>query len=219
MSVALIPSEQVNRKASQSLMDAQRMQITTQDDYLYGSGFLKGLKAILNEIDQTFNPVIDSAHKAHREALEAKKKHAEPVLEAEQMVKGKLVAWRDERERIRREEERRLAELARIAEQERLAREALAAEEAGDMAEAEAIMEEAVTVQAPVVTLPPAQPKVSGISTREVWKFRITDVSKIPACYMIPDETKIGGVVRAMKGATSIPGVQAYFETVMSAGR
>ena len=53
------------------------------------------------------------------------------------------------------------------------------------------------------------------IQTR--WKFRINDVGKIPHEYMIPDEQKIGAVIRATKGQVQIPGVEIYSEDSVSA--
>jgi hypothetical protein len=62
------------------------------------------------------------------------------------------------------------------------------------------------------VILPETTPKVEGISGRQVWKFRIINPALIPREYLIPDERKIGQIVRAMKGETRIPGVEAYAE-------
>ena len=42
----------------------------------------------------------------------------------------------------------------------------------------------------------------------------MVDQGKIPAAYLVPDMVKIGAVVRAMKGTTNIPGVEAYEERV-----
>ena len=67
--------------------------------------------------------------------------------------------------------------------------------------------------------LAPAAPKVTGISTRKKWLFEITDPAQVPEQYKTIDLKKIGGVVRALKGDTDIPGVRAYSESTMAAGR
>jgi len=41
----------------------------------------------------------------------------------------------------------------------------------------------------------------------------------IPREYLIPDEVKIGGVVRATKGSIQIPGIEIYSEDQVLAGR
>jgi uncharacterized membrane protein YqiK len=142
---------------------------------------------------------------------------------------------REEQARLEREaaaERARLAEeaaaeQARADTEARLLREkAEAAKVAGDAeaaarltSQASARMEEsAVTAQvleqtsqlmsAPTSTR--AAPKVSGISTRKVWTFEITDPMLVPREFLVIDETKIGGVVRALKEATTIPGVRVF---------
>ena len=60
-------------------------------------------------------------------------------------------------------------------------------------------------------------PKVKGISTRKKWSFEIVDAAKIPREYLVPNEVAIGGVVRALKGATNIPGIRVVSTDIMSA--
>lgn len=55
-------------------------------------------------------------------------------------------------------------------------------------------------------------PQIAGVKTYTVWKYRITDREKIPSKYWVLDESAIAREVREMKGAASIPGVEAYSE-------
>ena len=59
-----------------------------------------------------------------------------------------------------------------------------------------------------MVTLPKATPTVSGISYRDVWKFRVVNAALVPNDYKVIDEVKISGVVRATKGTLQIPGIK-----------
>jgi hypothetical protein len=139
------------------------------------------------------------------------------LVEAENHLKPMISRYQAEQERIRQEEEARIRrELAKQEEEARL-QAAIEAEKAGHKAEAEEILSEPVPVS-PVI-LPKTTPKVEGISSREVWKFRIVDATKIPREYMVPDEVGIGSVVRSTKGKVQIPGVEIYKESVVSAGR
>lgn len=111
------------------------------------------------------------------------------------------------------------------ADEERL-KLALQAEKAGASAEnITAILEQpaiitqeevAAILQDPIVITPrPIQPTyqaVKGISTRDNWKFEITNAALIPREYLVPDTQKIGGVVRAMKSSANIPGIRVYNE-------
>lgn len=55
-----------------------------------------------------------------------------------------------------------------------------------------------------------------GISKRTIWRFEITDLAALPREYLIPDEKRIGAVVRAMKGDAQIAGVRVYPETIVA---
>ena len=54
--------------------------------------------------------------------------------------------------------------------------------------------------------------KAEAPSVREVWRFEIEDVSKLPSQFLIPDEKAIGAVVRSQKGNAKIPGVKVFVE-------
>ena len=144
-------------------------------------------------------------------------------------------AARKERERIEaqaREAARKAAEKA--AAERRAAEEAAAAgraEEAAKLAakaaateakaaeKTEAAEERAAAVVAPVIQR--EAPKVAGIATREVWKFEITDPSKISPAFLMPDETKIRKQVAALKGdAAGLigPGIRIWSERSLAAG-
>jgi hypothetical protein len=71
----------------------------------------------------------------------------------------------------------------------------------------------AATTIAPMVSRP--LPKTPGVHTTGYWTFEIVDASKIPAAYLIPDEAKIGRVVRAVSGEIAIPGIRVYEQKTM----
>jgi hypothetical protein len=101
-----------------------------------------------------------------------------------------------------------ILEQARIAE---AARVAAAAAEAEAKREAAAMMPQAIVVhQEP--------PKVAGLSRRKVWKFRVDDVTKLPARYLLADEKKIRKVVNALGADADIPGVTVYEEVGLASG-
>jgi hypothetical protein len=66
-----------------------------------------------------------------------------------------------------------------------------------------------------MVVMPQEQPKVDGISSRDAWKFEVTNAAIVPREYLSVDEKKIGKVVAALKEFTSIPGIRVYSETVI----
>lgn len=193
---------------------ARQIVIKTVDDYARAGEIMMTIKAIRKKITETFKPIKQKMDAAKQEVLDQERAADAPLKEAEQLLSPQIIAWNREQERLRQEEENRLREEARKQEEERRLQEAILAEQAGQKEEAEAIMETPVQV-APVV-VPKSVPKVAGMSIRENWKFKITNERLIPREYLKVDEVKIGQVVRALKSATNIPGVEVYNEGTVS---
>lgn len=131
------------------------------------------------------------------------------------ILKPAMAQFTQEQERKRRIEEDRLRAEARKREEDARLQEAAQLEKAGKRELADAVIAAPVII-APIVLPRVEQPK--GISYRTAWRFRIVDQSKIPREYLCVDEQKIGGVVRSLKDATAIPGVEVFSEQVV-AGR
>lgn len=182
--------------------------IQSNDDYVKAGAILVVIKDLRKQIDSFFDPIIKKQYEAHKEAVAQKKRADAPLVEAEGIIKPRLAAWNAEQERLRKEEEERLQEIARKEEEERRLKEAILAEQFGDKEEAEAIIN--TPIQAPPVVAPKTVPKVAGVSFTKQWKFRIKDPLKVPREYLAVDEVKIGQVVRALKDQTNIPGVEVF---------
>lgn len=202
---------QVKEETSLTLVNAQAITVTDSNTYAQAGEMVRGLKALAKRITEYMADDIKRAHELHK-SLTRKRAQAVDPIEAEARRLGReMAAWDAEQQRRRREEEARLAREAK-AREEALALEqaALMREQGVPEAEAMAVVEQAIEAPAPVVTLAPAAPKVEGVSYRSDWRFEITDPHAIPREYLAIDEKKIGGVVRALKGAAKIPGVRVY---------
>lgn len=193
---------------------ARQISIKTMADYTRAGEIMMTIKAIRKKITETFRPIKQKMDAAKQEVLDQERAADAPLKEAESLLSPQIIAWNREQERLRQEEETRLREEARKQEEERRLQEAILAEQAGQKEEAEAIMDTPVQV-APVV-VPKSVPKVAGMSIRENWKFKVTNEKLIPREYLKVDEVKIGQVVRALKSATNIPGVEVYNEGTVS---
>ena len=79
----------------------------------------------------------------------------------------------------------------------------------GPSGQEEERLAQAEMIVAPVVVAPAWKPSGSKLATVVTWGFEIVNAGEIPREYMIPDETKIGAVIRASKGSIVIPGVRA----------
>jgi hypothetical protein len=196
---------------------ARELEVRDGESYVRGGELLLTIKELARAIAETFDPIIAKAHAAHREAIAQKQKFTGPLAEAEAALKRKLADFDVEQERLRRVREAELEAAASRARDDATIAEAAALEAAGETVAATEVLA-APTFDAPIV-LQKETPKISGISTRENWKFCIVNEAQVPREYLKIDEAKIGGVVRALKGSTKIPGVEVYRETTIAAGR
>ena len=183
-------------EALMSNLTVDGIAVASDADMEQAAALLREVKAVQKQ--------ADAAQKALTQPLEQEKKgiiaffreRITGKLEVyERRLKQLIVGYQQEQERIRREAQRKAEEEAR-KERERLEKRAAAAAAKGQEEKAEQLAEQAQTVVAPVHT---EAPKVAGIATRSIWKYRITDPAALPREYLQPDEKKIGAVVRAMK--------------------
>lgn len=52
--------------------------------------------------------------------------------------------------------------------------------------------------------------------TRTDWRFEIVNPDALPREFLMPDDKKIGAIVRVSEGETNIPGVRVWLETMTS---
>lgn len=200
---------------------ANALRVTDTVQYVKAGELWKNIKALRDRVASSFNPIIEKAHAAHKEALAKKAEVDKPLETAQRTVKGAMEAYDREQEAVRQAEERRLREIARKIEEEKLLQEAIEAEstmKAAGMTKEE-VQEETTKIidlpaYVPPVVVPKAIPKIEGVSFREIWKVRIVNEKLLPRDMMTPDLIKLGALARALKGQFSMPGAEAYSERV-----
>jgi len=196
---------------------ARAILIINNITYQQACNILLVIKDLRKEIENVFKPMKRKMDEAKKEILEQERKADIPLQEAEAFLKPQISKYLAEQERIKREEEERLREIAHKREEEERLREALILETEGNKKEADELLAEPLYV-APII-LTDFTPKVAGISMQKRWTFRIVDVTKIPPQYLIPNEIAIGQVARALKDKANIPGIEIYSEDIVMAGR
>lgn len=197
------------KEVGTALEQAQAFVIKSNEDFALVDAHCAGLLALKKKVEGDFKASKESTYAAWKAVVAQEKGHLDGIDEARRIDKTKMDAWTRHLEAERQAEEARLrAEAQKRAEDEAIAR-AQAMNAAGQKEEAEAIIAAPVEV-APVI-VPKTAPKASTVM-RKVPKFRIVDASKIPREFMTPDEKKIGAVVRAMRYAANIPGIEVYEE-------
>lgn len=188
------------------------LKIYTGDDYRKAKGFWAQIRMLRGKVKEAYQPLIDQAHRLHKDAIAKRDEFDKPLEAAEKTVKSALAEYDRIQDQRRREEETRLREEARRQEEERRLAQAAELEAMGRNDLADQILDVPINACAPPIPVP-AREKGDPVF-RTVWKYRITNPDLVPREYLIPDPVKIGGVVRALKDATNIPGVEAYAERV-----
>ena len=205
-----VHAESVKIAALACITKAKALAVTSAEDAEHATAIIRDLKFKRERWLALVEPVVKGANEAWKKAVAMRDSIAKPLDEAERYVKGLVGSYMDEQERQRREAEAAAqAEAQRLADEQRQ-REIEILQAAGEQEAAEAVA--AAPVVAPVVVAAPVV-KPAGMSTVENWKFRLIDPTLIPREYLSVDEVKLGRIVRALKGSTNIPGLQAYCET------
>lgn len=158
-------------------------------------------------------PFMDASNaiQAHFKSL------SEPLAKQERELKALVGKWVNEQQRLQRIEDAKADEIARKA-REKLEKRAAAAQAKGQEEKAEALVEEAGSVVAEVAA--PAA-KTKGVSTVQVWKWKLTDKKQMNSNFMEPDEKKINALVKASPedAADMIGGIEVYAETQVKASK
>jgi uncharacterized membrane protein YqiK len=203
-SLTLPDSAALTGNAQRALQFIESFQIATAEDYSLAADELKAIKARANKIEEQRTGITGPINKALKAINDLFRGPAELLARAESTLKGKMLAWDREQERIAAEA-RRKAEEAAAAERRRLeeeaaarqreaeaqARAAAAAKAAGDaqaealaqaaaqraQAEAQTVAATAQMVVAPVVTV--AQPAAKGISTSKKVDFEVVSLHEL----------------------------------------
>jgi len=204
--------EQIKLDALKYPDQAKELKIVDDISLHTASNFLVSIRKLRKEINEAFNPIIEKAHAAHKEALSTKKRFDQPLIEAELIVKPQISNYMAMLARKQREAEaaaEKAEEEKRLKEEKQLAA-AIEAEDSGDLKKRDEIMEEITPEVAPVEYA--TAPKLKGTSIRKIWKWRVIDINIIPREYLIVNPNMITTEMRKSKGDTNIPGIQVYSE-------
>jgi hypothetical protein len=195
------------------------MVIKDQTGYEEAAGLLKTIKAMANNAETARKSIVDPINKA-KDAVQALFNPITTRLEnSERHIKGLMIAYSNEQERIRLENEEKLRKQAQ-AEEDRKKKALLAradkATAAGNTDKAEDLQQQAQEVYVPAPTLASTVQRPAGISIKKIWKARVIDASLVPRAYLMIDEKKLDQQAKATQKSLPVPGVDFYTEDVMA---
>ena len=193
--------------------------------YELGVTELKKIKAKKTELDNQRKSITAPMDLAKKVVMDLYRPTVEALDYSENTLKTKLMAFDEEQQAIQRQ---RQAEAEVEAERQRaqLAEQAQQAEQSGDTIMAEALLETACVVVAPVVGKD--VPKVAGVSTRVTWRAEVTDklslikfIAENPQFIDMLDanQSALNKFAGAMKSNANIGGVRFFEEKTMAASR
>ena len=182
--------EEVEQKGVMVLDQARTMVVTDEIGYIQAGEFIVGCKGLVSEIKAFFKPMKDAAFTAHRTICDRETTALKPVQQAIDAAGAAALPWKQEQDRLAREEaERQRQAMLKQREAEKLA-EAEMLEKFGDTKAAEEKLQEAV-IEPRRTRVESTIPKVTGLSTRKRWTFKFTDPEKVVRKYCEPDKQKI----------------------------
>ena len=232
LAVVVDNSASVKEEALTWPQRAQRLEIVDNATYTEAAEMLKGIKALRGRVREIFGSIKAKAHEAWKESVAKEREVEAPLEEAERICKRGMVAYDEEQERKRRDEQRRLAEeqrqrdeVQRLEDAAALEREAIATGDASAQAEAERLIEEPPPMAAPV-TVAKATPKVEGISYRTTYGAELVSLKALVAAAVEDDrwlsllqfnQTAANGLARSLKAQLKVPGIRLVSNRVAAA--
>lgn len=199
--------ELVIEKKVQALANIENFVIREESDLKEAAEWLRKNKETQKIVKDHFEPERKATHEAYKAVTDKIKRFTDILTKSERVMKKKMADYQMEQERIRREAERKAEEERQRVEAERAAARAKAAESGEPEPE----------IPEPPTAVVEPEEKLDGVSFVENWTYEVEDISKVPAEYMVLDEKKVRGIVKAMKGDTNIPGIHVYAEKTVRA--
>lgn len=183
------------RSAEAKVVDSQKAVKDTTDDLNIIGSLKKALEAKRKEYTVPLNDHLKAINDAFKTITE-------PLLQAESLMKQKVLAYHAEQARLRREEEEINRLRVEAAQKEMKLK--------GELTEPVALVE---------VRPEPSRVDRTEFSTgvvKKIKKWEVVDIKLVPIEYLVIDSAKVGKVVRA--GIPSIPGIRIYEEDTLAVG-
>ena len=183
----------VKQQSSKALAAAEALTITTPEELATATDHLGKMKQVAKMIKDRKEAITRPMMEALNSARDLFKPIEANLAEAERIVKGKMVTYQTEVEKKAEEERLRLAKRV----------------EKGTMKPETAVRKMEEIQDAPKST----QGKTAAMAFRNVKKYRVTDESKLPREYLMPN---MPAITEALKAGKAVSGAEVYEEKVVA---
>lgn len=165
-----------------SEFNATPLKLASAEDYATAGRLLTKVSTVIKAIDDHFEEDKKATYAVYKAIMDEIKATKEPIELMKFKIKKAMDSWNAEQRRIAAEAQKAL----------------------------EHSMETGETITD--IVEPVGIPKVAGVKTYKVTKWRVTDEAAVPREYLTIDEKKINQTVREMKKLAKIPGIEVYEE-------
>lgn len=207
------------------IFSAREILVSTPDQYSGAASFLKELKSAQKKVIEYWGPLKKKAHEAWKGITAKEKEMIEPLTEAEQEIKYKMITFRQEEEEKKRKEQQRLQAIEEARAEKERQKLLKQAERLKTPELKEQRLQEAQEVETPVVTVNPIVPKIKGQSFSKTWKARVINKRALVEAalkdanlfsFIEVDLSRLNRFACNSKGRVKYAGIEFYKETTMA---
>ena len=207
------------------LAEAKSISVTSKESFELATNLTKKIKSLAQEIKESFDPIIQKAHAAWKEAIARRDFHLVPLEETERLIKSNIGIYLERERRIQAHARMKTEEEARKkAEEERLQM-AETLEKQGHKKAALDVLDKPLAV-----LVPQEAPftKMDGVSSYTKYYAVVTDMEifikavadgKAQIGLLEPNQSALDKFVNALGGKINIPGIRVESKEVVSVRR
>ena len=211
------------QEAPTMLKQAEAIVILTQEHYENANNALKAVKSKYNEFESMRKRGTKPLNEAKQVWMDLFRTPLEILAKAEDIIKSSMIAYSEEKERLRREEQRKLELKAKVEEDRKkkeLEDRAKKWAAKGKAEKAEELLDQVEDVHVETAVVAPKIEKVGGVSFSYKYSVdEITDAEKVPREHLIINMPSLNKLAQITKGMAKVPGVKFKCEKILSSRR
>lgn len=215
MSDSRVPETDAMQKQSVELVvRANAVLVTTDEEYEAAGRELFAVASLRKAITEAFAAPKKAAHDAHKKIVALEASLLDGPSSAERILKAKMLEFKRAEELRRQQAAAKVSAQMRKDEEDRRIAQAEAVHASGNAAVAEQILDAPITV--PTVSV--QGPKAAGVSSRKVWKYRVTDANAVKREFLDLVKSRVDAAVKSLgKDAEKIVGgIEVYEDESLS---
>jgi len=185
--------------------------VNNNDDLSRATACIKGIKNMQAKVKESFDPIVEAAHKSHKEAINQREKYLMPLQLLEKKFKDAILVFSkkmeaEQAQRIKEANER-MAKEAEEKKQKLLAE----AKETTDAWDKEELQEKAQAIVPVTCDAPGKAIEQEGLSIRKTWKWEVEDENLVPRGFLTINESALNSACKQEAWRIAgIPGVRFF---------